>query len=51
MIKEEDVTDEILLAAVQEVYKDRQKYVDAMANSGQMDSIATIIELIKQETK
>ena len=51
VIKEEDVTDEILLAAVQEVYKDRQKYVDAMANSGQMDSIATIIELIKQETK
>ena len=51
VIKEEDVTDEILLTAVQEVYKDRQKYVDAMANSGQMDSIATIIDLIKKETK
>jgi len=51
VIKEEDVTDEVLLSAVKEVYKDRQKYIDAMSNSGQMDSIATIIELIKQETK
>lgn len=51
VIKEEDVTDEVLLSAVKEVYTNRQKYIDAMSNSGQMDSIATIIELIKQETK
>lgn len=48
VIKEEDVTDEVLLSAVKEVYKNRQKYIDAMSNSGQMDSIATIIELIKE---
>ena len=51
VIKEEDVTDEVLLSAVKDVYKNRQKYIDAMSNSGQMDSIATIIELIKNETK
>jgi len=51
VIKEEDVTDEILLSAVKEVYKNRQTYIDAMSNSGQMDSIATIIDLIKKETK
>lgn len=51
VIKEEDVTDEILLSAVKEVYRDRQKYIDAMSNSGQLDSIGTIIELIKKETK
>ena len=51
VIKEEDVTDEILLSAVKDVFKNRQKYIDAMSNSGQMDSIGTIIELIKKETK
>lgn len=51
VIKEEDVTDDVLLSAVKEVFKNRQQYIDAMSNSGQMDSIATIMELIKQETK
>lgn len=51
VIQEEDVTDEVLLSAVKEVYKNRQTYIDAMSNSGQMDSIRTIIELIQQEAK
>ena len=51
VIQEEDVTDEILLAAVREVYSDRQKYIDAMSGSGQMDSIGTILELIEKERK
>ena len=51
VIQEEDVTDTLLLEAVQKVYKNKQTYVDAMANSGQMDSIATIVELIKAESK
>lgn len=51
VIKEEDVTDEVLLSAVREVYDNRQKYIDTMSNSGQMDSIGTILELIKSETK
>jgi UDP-N-acetylglucosamine--N-acetylmuramyl-(pentapeptide) pyrophosphoryl-undecaprenol N-acetylglucosamine transferase len=42
VIQEEDVTDTLLLQAVKEVYNNRQTYVDAMANSGQMDSITTI---------
>ena len=51
VIKEEDVTDDVLLSAVKEVYKNRQTYIDAMSNSGQMDSIGTIIELIKKVCK
>ena len=51
VIQEEDVTDERLLSAVKEVYENRQTYIDAMEGSGQMDSIQTIMELIKQETK
>lgn len=51
VIQEEDVTEDVLLSAVREVFKDRQKYVDAMSQSGQMDSIGTIISLIEKERK
>ena len=50
-IIEEDVTDNLLLEAVQQVYANRQTYIDAMEQSGQMDSIATIVQLIQQESK
>ncbi len=46
VIQEEKVTDEVLLTAVKEVYKNRQNYIDAMKNSGQMDSIDAIMKLI-----
>lgn len=48
VIQEEDVNDEVLLDAVQTVYKDRQQYIDSMSESGQMDSIGTIVSLIKE---
>jgi UDP-N-acetylglucosamine--N-acetylmuramyl-(pentapeptide) pyrophosphoryl-undecaprenol N-acetylglucosamine transferase len=51
VLDEETLTDQILLSAVREVYQNRQQYIDAMANSGQMDSIATIMELINREAK
>lgn len=51
VLEEEHLTAESLLKAVQEVYDNRQKYIDAMAQSGQMDSIGTIVDLIKTETK
>lgn len=51
VIQEEDVTDEVLLDSVRTVYAERKKYIDAMAGSGQMDSIGTILELIEKERK
>ena len=51
VLEEEHLTAEALLKAVQEVYDNRQKYIDAMAQSGQMDSIGTIVDLIKTEAK
>ena len=51
VIQEEDVTDEVLLAAVREVFANRQTYIDAMSQSGQMDSIGTILDLIEKERK
>lgn len=51
VLEEEHLTAESLLKAVHEVYDNRQKYIDAMAQSGQMDSIGTIVDLIKTEAK
>lgn len=51
VLEEEHLTAESLLRAVEEVYDNRQKYIDAMAQSGQMDSIRTIVDLIKTEAK
>ena len=43
--------EESQLSTVKEVYCNRDKYKDAMAKSGQMDSIATIIDLINSQVK
>lgn len=51
VLEEEHLTAESLLRAVEEVYDNRQKYIDAMAQSGQMDSIGTIVDLINAEAK
>ena len=51
VIEEEELTKDSLLSAVKEVYGNRDKYKDAMAKSGQMDSIATISDLINSQVK
>ena len=51
VIQEEDVTDEVLLDAVRKVYENRAQYVSAMSESGQMDSIGTILDLIETHAK
>ena len=51
VIEEESLSGEALLSAVDEVYTNRGKYVEAMKNSGQRDSIGTIVELINKEAK
>lgn len=48
VIDEEDLTTELLVDKVHELYFNRQNYHDAMAGSGQMDSISTIMELIEE---
>ena len=51
VLEEEKVTKDTLVAAIQEVYEKRDEYRKAMEQSNQMDSIATIIDLIEQEAK
>lgn len=47
VLEEEELTDEALLSAVHHLYDNRAQYKEAMAGSGQQDSIDTIIELIE----
>lgn len=51
VLEEETLTDQLLLDTVKDVYKNRQQYIDAMSNSGQMDSIGTILGLIEETAK
>ncbi len=48
VISEDDLTPELLVDRVHELYFNRQNYHDAMDRSGQMDSIKTILALIEQ---
>lgn len=48
VLEEEEVTKETLLEAVQNLYTNRETYTNAMSNSGQRDSIHTILNLIEE---
>ncbi len=48
VINEDDMTTQLLVDKVQELYFTRQSYADAMSSSGQMDSIKTIMNLIEE---
>ncbi|MBQ7934469.1 MAG: undecaprenyldiphospho-muramoylpentapeptide beta-N-acetylglucosaminyltransferase [Lachnospiraceae bacterium] len=47
VLQEEDITDQLLLEKINELYDHRAEYVETMKNSGQLDSIATIVGLIE----
>ena len=51
VLEEEEITDEIFLDAVRDLYADRNRFIDAMKKSNQQDSIDTIIELIEEAAR
>ncbi|MDO5590698.1 MAG: undecaprenyldiphospho-muramoylpentapeptide beta-N-acetylglucosaminyltransferase [Lachnospiraceae bacterium] len=51
VLEEETMTNESLLATVDKVYENRQKYIDAMKQSSQQNSIDTIIDLIESVSR
>ena len=48
VLHEDDLTTALLVDKVNELYENRQNYFDAMEQSGQMDSVPTIMELIQK---
>ena len=51
VIEEEELTNDKLLAAIRELYNNRETYIQAMSQSGQQNSIDTIITLIENAAK
>ena len=51
VMEEEQLTGQLLLATIHDVYKNRRQYIRAMSDSGQMDSIGTILKLIQSAAK
>ena len=47
VLEEEEITNEILLGAIKNLYENRESYIDAMKKSDQQNSIDTIIDLIE----
>ena len=48
VIMQEDLTPEVLSDAVDRLYKEREKYIDAMTSGDQSDPIGMIIDLLKK---
>lgn len=48
VLQEDDITDDLLAQKVRELYENRDRYHEAMSQSGQLDSITTIMSLIKE---
>ncbi|MDE6063131.1 MAG: undecaprenyldiphospho-muramoylpentapeptide beta-N-acetylglucosaminyltransferase [Lachnospiraceae bacterium] len=51
VIDEDDLSEKLLVEKVQELYCSRQSYINAMKQSPQLDSISTIMGLIKEIIK
>ena len=51
VLEEEMLTDEILLGAINNMYKNREQYITAMKSSSQQNSIDTIIDLSESVSK
>ena len=47
VVEEEVLTTELLVEKVNALFESRQEYMETMSNSGQMDSIQTIMQLIE----
>lgn len=48
VLEEEEITETKLLDTIRQLYTDRQKYIDAMAGNGHVDSIRKITDLIEE---
>ena len=48
VINEDDLTTNLLVNKVNELYENRQKYTDTMSKSSQMDSIPMILKLLEE---
>lgn len=46
VLEEEEITNELLLQSIRDLYQNRQAYIDAMSRSNQTDSIGQIVSML-----
>lgn len=51
VIEEENLNNVVLLNAIQELFKNRSKYINAMAESEQLNSVEKVAQLLEQAVK
>ena len=51
VLEEEELSQEVLLKAIRDLYENRETYINAMKQSPQQNSIDTIIDLIESAVK
>ncbi len=51
LLREEDLTDETLLEAIDAVWNDKEKYIESMKNGGHGDAVKTIADIIEKACK
>lgn len=51
VLEEENMTNEVLLSAINDLYDNREKYIDAMESSTLNDAINIIVNLINTTCK
>ena len=51
VLEEENMTNEVLLSAINDLYNNREKYIDAMESSTLNDAINIIVNLINTTCK
>ncbi|MCR4605215.1 MAG: undecaprenyldiphospho-muramoylpentapeptide beta-N-acetylglucosaminyltransferase [Eubacterium sp.] len=51
LLREEDMTDETLLEAIDVLWKDKEKYIEAMTKGGHGDAVKTIADIIEEVCK
>lgn len=51
VLEEEELQSDVLLSAIQKLYKEKDAYINAMKQSSQQDSIQTILGLIEEASR
>ena len=51
LLREEDLTDDTLLEAIDTVWNDKEKYIKSMKNGGHGDAVKTIADIIEKACK
>ena len=51
VLAEEDMNDDTLFSAINELYENRNQYIKAMSTGNQTDAVRTIVNILESNSK